>query len=919
MPEQGRRGPDGADAERNATTADQAADVGQRAHGQAPLHHHVLQLQHAAGNQATALAVQRRAPWTGNVSLLDDELRAFITSRTRVLELLAAMTPAEKRTVLASFRSRLADVLSFSQMLQAVTILGADLPSALGMLQDASIMTVAIGYGEIQPLILRAPAPQRLALATPRWQTFFTTVCNNRTIVTAVNDLGFTLVTKLSWVKDEASALFSLDLATLKPMLTAATPADRAAVATPAWLPFWRDVCTNTTMAELVDVLFPANLTTKLQWMVAEGTTWPLVRGRLTLASPAERSALLADPAIRTLLSPVLATRELAEALHLLGGTLAQRLPILAAKEGWTAMKIGIELTPAPDRAAVYADPAMKALFVAQCTLPQLLEAVTLLGGTLSQRLDWLVAKNLDAVLVLPLVLAAPEAERLALHADPAFTAWLRAQPDLTFGLIARALGGTPTQQLALFAPARPLSLLTWATPSQEWVDAIKAVRPNPSEFLALAGANLAWAPFLRPRLAEWFRGRTETVVGADAVNLVWAAYGDGATFVSADTLVVFRALYSIGLAPAGTDKIFPKGSNAAGAALRERYQVVAPSDVAARGFMQAVRPIPRSQVALAPIVFSDKYWDETQAGTTWSGPEKALTTSFYWQGTTVIHAKPGGEMNTAIINRDSAGTGTAFGGGSTVPAGMSPLTYFQNHVRHEVGHAVGERRIGTMTTTGNAFATAYAGWAASSQASFLAAMWSAVAEPLTGWPSLDFGSGPVVVTDAQVQAWLVGILATKSEVAGPVKNGADALRDKLATITGSIWGSQELVKYLNAVGGGNSPTSIQDSAYQFTGYTPGTPVHIYSTRFDDQFATYSKAAYTALHTSTGWYSLSSPPETFAEVYTRKYSGAGVPAEVNGKNWTTFFDELELQEDPMFGAPPPTARTPAGIAPPPGP
>ena len=105
-----------------------------------------------------------------------------------------------------------------------------------------------------------------------------------------------------------------------------------------------------------------------------------------------------------------------------------------------------------------------------------------------------------------------------------------------------------------------------------------------------------------------------------------------------------------------------------------------------------------------------------------------------------------------------------------------------------------------------------------------------------------------------------------------------------------------------------------------FPGYTPsGSNVHIYSTRYGDTFATYSKAAYTALHRSTGWYSLSSSAEMFAEIYTRKYSEAGVPNAVNGKDWTTFFQDLERQDDPMFAAPPPTSRGRGGLTPHPGP
>jgi hypothetical protein len=89
--------------------------------------------------------------------------------------------------------------------------------------------------------------------------------------------------------------------------------------------------------------------------------------------------------------------------------------------------------------------------------------------------------------------------------------------------------------------------------------------------------------------------------------------------------------------------------------------------------------------------------------------------------------------------------------------------------------------------------------------------------------------------------------------------------------------------------------------------------VHIFATRENNSFMTYSKAAHDALHVTTGWYSLSSHKEMFAEVYTRKYSGAGTPPAVNGKDFADFFTELETQEDPMFGRPPEEPAVPAMV------
>jgi hypothetical protein len=188
--------------------------------------------------------------------------------------------------------------------------------------------------------------------------------------------------------------------------------------------------------------------------------------------------------------------------------------------------------------------------------------------------------------------------------------------------------------------------------------------------------------------------------------------------------------------------------------------------------------------------------------------------------------------------------------------------------------------------------------------------MWTGIPMPSTGWPSVDFGGGPVPVTDAEVRAWLVGLLSTGTEVAGPVRNGTDTMRQKISTLASSAWSSEALTKQVDCMPG-SSPASLRDGAYQFPGFTPPDPVHIFATREGNRFMTYSKAVHDALHVTTGWYSLSSHKEMFAEIYTRKYSGGGTPPAANGKDPAAFFALLEAQDDPAFGQPADTA--PAGM------
>ncbi len=753
----------------------------------------LLPLQRAAGNHAVALMIQRAPPTVAappdNIAKLDELLDKWIVPRQEVVNLLGIMTAAEKSTVRAGYRDKLASKLNFQQMKQAVTSLGADLPTKLDWMEKATFLglTSLIKYGEISDIVKAAPQPERDLLKSGRWKSFFISVCTNTTIIPAVQDLNFDLLTQMTWVRGEASALFSLNLEKVRPLITGKTPAELATISGNDWLPFWEDVCTNKTMEQLVQILFPGDIVKQLHFMIAEGTDADLVKTRLT-ATPA-----------------------------------AQRLP-------------------------VYDNP----------------EAVALING---------------------------------------FNVTEKAA-------VVQLLGGTPTQQLTLLGPTFPLAQLTWATPSQDWVDGIKNTRPDPLAVFAVAGNNPAWAPFIRVRLADLFRGKSVTVFGPDMINQVWAAYADGTGFNSADTLVVFRALFGRDVTAPGP-VIFPTGANK-----RDRYNAIAPDDASARELMKMVKTIPRTQVAAAPIQFCDVGWHETNNPVTgWTGPLMTdFATSFFWQDNIVIKVTSAGHMDEGKIGT-VGGEGTAYGAaGTTGPGGAftaaNGLSYFQNHVRHEIGHAVGQRPIGKMTESGDDFANAYGGWKASSQAAFVANMWAPVGAPLTGWPSIDFGGGPVPVNDTQVRDWLVGLVGTGAEVAGPIRNGTKTLRQKIDLIVSSIWSAQTLTNYVRNIRG-NTAAAIQDSAYQFPGFTPSEPVHIFATRDGNQFMTYSKGAHDSLHTSTGWYSLSSHKEMFAEMYTRKYSGGGTPAAVNSKDPAAFFVAMEAQEDPMFGKPPDPAATPA--------
>jgi hypothetical protein len=258
----------------------------------------ILALQRSAGNQAVTRMLSRQpAAAQTDVQKLDEMLDRFNVPESEVIALIRAMSAADRQTIATdAYRGRLASALNFAEMMQVVTVMPLALDKKLEWLDAAATMTSAIGYGEIRALVTAAPQAERDALKTSRWQSFFVSVCDNTTIVTALTDLGFDLVTKLTWLKDEASGI-NIDYATIRPWITAASQAERDALKTDAWKSYFVDICTNATMVTALNDL-GFDLATKLKWLDAEMTItrleldYPQIKPWIVAAPQAERDAL---------------------------------------------------------------------------------------------------------------------------------------------------------------------------------------------------------------------------------------------------------------------------------------------------------------------------------------------------------------------------------------------------------------------------------------------------------------------------------------------------------------------------------------------------------------------------------------------------------------------------------------------------
>jgi hypothetical protein len=180
-------------------------------------------------------------------------------------------------------------------MMQVVTVLPLTLAQKLEWLNASATLTSAIGYSEISTLITAASQPDRDALKTVAWKSFFVDVCDNATMVTAVTDLGFDLITKLTWLQAEMTVTsWELDYPTIQPWITAASQPDRDALKTDAWKSFFVDVCDNATMVTAVtDLGF--GLKDKLRWLIAEDCNYESFRDVIVPA--ADKAAVLADSA----------------------------------------------------------------------------------------------------------------------------------------------------------------------------------------------------------------------------------------------------------------------------------------------------------------------------------------------------------------------------------------------------------------------------------------------------------------------------------------------------------------------------------------------------------------------------------------------------------------------------------------------
>ncbi len=280
----------------------------------------------------------------------------LITSSVDYNEIQALVTaaPQSERDALKTdaWRGFFVDVCTNATMVTALNDLNYDLQTKLTWLHaEMTITSWELDYPTIQPWITSASQSDRDALKTDAWRGFFVDVCTNATMVTALNDLRFDLVTKLTWLHAELTITqLELDYPTVQPWIKAASQAERDSLKTDAWRSFFVDVCTNATMETLVTDLGWA-LQDKLRWLANEGCGYGQFKNVINASS--DKATALADQPFLLQLADYLSWDDFAKCVELFGrtipgaGTLLSDATVQAAMAAAWAVS-GAAITPKP-------------------------------------------------------------------------------------------------------------------------------------------------------------------------------------------------------------------------------------------------------------------------------------------------------------------------------------------------------------------------------------------------------------------------------------------------------------------------------------------------------------------------------------------------------------------------------------------
>jgi hypothetical protein len=126
---------------------------------------------------------------------------------SQAADLMQTFTPLEQHAFLGHHRFRLPvqrAAMPWAELRRGMITFTADLTAQLEMLDTFPGRNwSATNYSDIRPMITKAPPAQKAPLRSDRWRSVFAAVCDNRSILTAVDDLGIENSERKAWVDAE--------------------------------------------------------------------------------------------------------------------------------------------------------------------------------------------------------------------------------------------------------------------------------------------------------------------------------------------------------------------------------------------------------------------------------------------------------------------------------------------------------------------------------------------------------------------------------------------------------------------------------------------------------------------------------------------------------------------------------------------
>jgi hypothetical protein len=470
------------------------------------------------------------------------------------------------------------------------------------------------------------------------------------------------------------------------------------------------------------------------------------------------------------------------------------------------------------------------------------------------------------------------------------------------------------------------------------WIDALKKL--GAWELLIKLAADATLTADLRSgiiakRAWNWLvKAVPQPVTTQAQAKAILDLYGDGSGIPLADKYLTWSALYRTPLSRAGKDKTDTWHSGFLwNTKWEKKYFAVDPDDNAMNLFFHSFRQLPRAHIDTAkgvmmnavyhvksdPLFGGVTYWnDQNSPWTKIASPGLVGQNTSWYMGDNWIIMRATGTTAAGggrRVGTPDTGRIGSWGGAATAvnTPGVDPLsggvardmTMFQNHATHEVGHAVGARKLkrGTYNISGDDWTKTYGNWKQNGNANGYATMcgWTAAMDTRNYTIGVAGGT-TVTLRGAQIKAFLTGIvsggLASQSGHRLATTFGSPA--NGLASVAAhGVLGPHLLVQNVNQLVAG---ATLPDGAYMIpAGIAAGqTTVHFFATRWDNKWVTYDAACW---NNKVSHYGVSSYKEMFAEMYVAKFSGAAMPPANNGMNPTDFFNQLQQADPKELGLP----------------